>query len=583
MADMSYWERAQQNRVSRRRLLASAGALAAGLGSLSILGCGGGGEGGGGGGGSSGLGAVKPSEGAKGLFDVPQATRGGVFVRSSSGDPTVGWDPHATISFLMGDACDPIHAKLTRHDYRLTPPYFEGNEEAIMGEAAESWETPDPLTYIYHMRPNFKWPDAAPVNGRLVSAKDVEYSFKRALSPGSVVQNYVFDPIDSVTSVDDKTLRITLNRPQWRFALDLDSYNTFILPEGYAEYHKGDIKSSETAFGAGAWTLDEYRPGVLIRYVPNPNYREVFGIPYFDELQHRIFADAAARLEAFRAKQIFEYGIGVGQLEPLRAARPDMKTRLDRMAPTSCTAMFFQMRQAPWTDVRVRRALSVSTDRDALAKTQGFPAKWESGPVTWVNTNWKYDPDTMPADIRQWLQHDPQKARQLLNAAGIAEGAEYLVNYYPYSTSYAPNYQLFSDMWSKAGVKTKVKTWEYNDWIANAYVGDYTDILFGPDNLDRLTQMVYDRLSPGSNRNHSNVNDPNVKKLLDDFGAASDPQKARDIIREIQTISVDQAYAVYMPQAYSPNAWDPRLNNYEGHNGFAYHSGFRAAFLWFSA
>ena len=95
-------------------------------------------------------------------------------------------------------------------------------------------------------------------------------------------------------------------------------------------------------------------------------------------------ADSAASLEAFRAKQLTQIGIGAGQLEPLRAARPDMKTRLDRYAPTSCNPLFFNTRKPQFQDVRLRRAFSLATDRDGWGKTQNFGYKWESGPITWV-------------------------------------------------------------------------------------------------------------------------------------------------------------------------------------------------------
>jgi ABC-type transport system substrate-binding protein len=197
--------------------------------------------------------------------------------------------------------------------------------------------------------------------------------------------------------------------------------------------------------------------------------------------------------------------------------------------------------------------------------------------------DWKLDPDKMPSEVRQWLLFDPQKARQLLNAAGISEDREFELNYHRYSASYESNSQVIMDWWSKAGIKTKVKVWEYNNWISTAYLGEYKDLLYGPDMLDRVTQMVKDRLYPGNNRNHSNINDQNVKKLIDDFGAAPDVARAKEILNEIQTISVDQAYAIYNPQSEAPVAWDPRLNNYEGHNAFNYQNGYRAAFQWFTA
>ena len=54
-------------------------------------------------------------------------------------------------------------------------------DEAIAGQLAESWENPDPLTYIFKIRDGVFWHDKAPVNGRQLTAHDVAYSWQRLL------------------------------------------------------------------------------------------------------------------------------------------------------------------------------------------------------------------------------------------------------------------------------------------------------------------------------------------------------------------------------------------------------------------
>ena len=50
---------------------------------------------------------------------------------------------------------------------------------AIRGALAESWEQPDPLTYVFNIRKGVHWHNKAPVNGRELTAEDVEYNFHR--------------------------------------------------------------------------------------------------------------------------------------------------------------------------------------------------------------------------------------------------------------------------------------------------------------------------------------------------------------------------------------------------------------------
>ena len=56
---------------------------------------------------------------------------------------------------------------------------------AITGGLAESWEQPDPATYVFKIRPGVHWHDKAPMNGRALTAKDIEYNYHRYLALGS--------------------------------------------------------------------------------------------------------------------------------------------------------------------------------------------------------------------------------------------------------------------------------------------------------------------------------------------------------------------------------------------------------------
>jgi len=518
------------------------------------------------------------------VFAVPEGKRGGTFTRPGL-DPTTGWDPHATISYLTNNVAEPMGIKLVRHDYRKTPPFFSGNEELIVGELAEKWESPDPLTYNFTLRKGINWPDQEPMKGGPITAQDVKYAFEHAKAPTSQTQEYVFNNIKSVTAVDDYTVQIKANYPNWRFAIDLDSYNTIITPKGVYEWAgSGGMKDPTKARGGGPWMLEDYKPGSVIKWKVNENYRKVFGVPYFDHHNTAILANGAPTLQAFIAKTINVYSASTGELEPAKKARPDTKMVEEFYAPTNTNALFMKVTQKPFDDVRVRRALSMSVDRAGWGKTLQVANKWESGPITWGFPTWKLDHTKMPADTSKWLKYDPAEAKKLVEAAGISVGTEYLMHMYPYNATYTPESQLLIDSMKKIGITAKLKVYEYNNWLSTAYIGKYNDLLYGPDNLDRITQQLADRLQRGSSRNHSDVADDTTDKLLKDFQAAKGPAEAKPISDNIQIRSVDQAYAVYRPQPVTPHFWDANLQNYGEKGDFAlyYQDSYRAAFMWWS-
>jgi len=564
-----YWRR-DLVKLNRRTFLRSAGA--GGVGAAAFLaGCRGTGSAPAGGG----PGVGTPTSSA--IFAVPEAKRGGT-INNVGFDPTTGWDTLKSISYLTHLATEPMSIKLIRHDYRKQ---WRGNEESVIGELAEKWESPDPLTYNFILRKGVNWPNQEPMMGRPVTAKDVAYTITRAKAPDAVVQEWVFNNIKSATAIDDSTVQFKLNYPHWRWAFDLDSYNTKILPEGVYEWSGGDLKDATKARGGGPWTLEEYRPNSVMRYKPNENYRKVFGIPYADHLNVALILPGSPRVQAFVSKQIDYLSPTAGDFETARKARSDAKVLDTRYAATQTNALFMKTTEKPWDDLRLRRALSMAVDREGWGKTLRFEYKLESGPVTWGYPTWKLALDKMPADVSKWAKYDVAEAKKLVEAAGVSASTSFEMHMYPYDPTYTPEAQFLIESLAKIGVTAKLKVYEYNNWVTTAYLGKYSGLLYGPDNLDRLTQQFADRLLKNSSRNHSVVQDEGVQKLLADFAAAKGPDEAKAVSEKIQMRSIDQAFAVYRPQPVSPEMWDPSIQNYDGVQAILYDgAGYRDAYVW---
>ena len=91
---------------------------------------------------------------------------------------------------------------------------------AMKPNLAESWETPDPTTIVINIRPGVRWHNKAPMNGRELTAQDVEYNFHRYTGLGSgFTEPSPFDPMnaatwESITATDDSTVVFKLKAPR---------------------------------------------------------------------------------------------------------------------------------------------------------------------------------------------------------------------------------------------------------------------------------------------------------------------------------------------------------------------------------
>ena len=570
MESNSYWSRSGRRDFLRYSALTGAGAAAF------LVGC----RGSAPAPKAAGTGATAPTASA-GVYAVPEAKRGGAITIVGPGEPTTGWDPQGTIAFQTCTYTDTMGIKLTRHDYRKTPPWKSGAEELIIGELAEKWESPDPLTYNFTIRKGINWPNQEPMNGAPITTADVQYTFEHAKLPTSVVQQYVFSNIKSVTAVDGQTVQFKLNAPQWLFPNDLDSYNTLIVPKGIYEWAgKDGLKSAEKTRGGGPWLLDDYQPGTVIRFKPNEAYRKVFGIPYVDRLIVPILASGAPQLQSFVSKQSQFFAAGAGQLDTVKSARPDAKFISDVYAPANTNVLTNKTSEKPFDDVRVRRAISMAIDREGWGKALQVQYKAESGPVTWGYPQWKLDPAKMPAATQAWLKYDQAEAKKLLSAAGFSSSTEHLVHMYPYDDSYTPQVTFLMDSLSKVGVTTKLKVYEANNWATTANVGQYTGFRYGPANLDRISQQFLERYLKGSQRNHWDITSDEDQQLIKSFWSAKGQPEAKAVADTIQTKSVDQAWGVWRPQPVSPVLWDAAVQNYEGAGAVNYQTLYRSAFYW---
>jgi peptide/nickel transport system substrate-binding protein len=199
-------------------------------------------------------------------------------------------------------------------------------------------------------------------DGKPVTADDLIYSFTRMLDPelalfGGAALRPIMKPT-GVTKVDDRTVDIKLDQLVANFNEALCAYTAGIVPEGYERF-AGD---PTTQNGTGPFKLQEFEVGVQSIHTRNENYWQP-GKPYFDEVHLIDFADNDAMINALLADQI-----DCAQDVPSTAV-DTLKNQgmgvLDASGGGWLT-IIMAVDQEPFTDVRVRQAMRLIVDRQAM-------------------------------------------------------------------------------------------------------------------------------------------------------------------------------------------------------------------------
>src|SRR4029077_1735586 len=177
---------------------------------------------------------------------------------------------------------------------------------------------------------------------------------------------------DKVEAGDRYTVRFTLSEP---FAWFLDMVASpiaggIVARECVEKW--GDLKKPEAVIGTGPWMLESYRPNVSLTMVRHPGYF-VPGLPYIDRVELLVEEDNASRTSAFLAGK---YDLGwefpgtinrtdwVQIKDTLRQKRPNLKSVYSPSAVMSHLSM--RTDGKPFSDVRVRQAMSLAIDRSAI-------------------------------------------------------------------------------------------------------------------------------------------------------------------------------------------------------------------------
>jgi peptide/nickel transport system substrate-binding protein len=345
--------------------------------------------------------------------DLSKAKRGGQASFAYTNVPQ-NLDLHKIVSPTLGMAATLSFNRLIRHksDSSVSPETY-----TVTDDLASSWEQPDATTYVFKLRPGVKWQNRPPYNGRPLVARDVIRSYERQQTKNaSFIWAYLLAFVDTMTAVDDQTVRITAKEP---FAGALDSlalYQSPILPMDSVDSF-GSLEKLESWVGTGPFNLTEWKPGVGFSFERNPDYFEQ-GYPYLDRVELKEMLDDSARLAAFLAGEIDQAeGFQPELQDTVRKGQP--KAQLLKFSAIGGTSYAWTQKKGPFKDARVRKAWDLLVDREKMiASLTGGEADMRVSPLSSGFPEFTRS----QADIKKDARFDLAEAKKLLEASGNGSG-----------------------------------------------------------------------------------------------------------------------------------------------------------------
>ncbi len=430
---------------------------------------------------------------------------------------------------------------------------FDENGE-IEYRAAESYEVnEDSTVWTFHLRGGAVWSDGTPV-----TSQDFSNTIARALKPesGSGYANYLF-PIKNAEAVyngeadieslgvdtpDDDTLTFTLVKPCVYF-LDLLRLPVY-TPSCSAYAHDasdGWDKSPETSVANGPYYLDEYVPEQYFVLKKNTRYWNADEIK-LDKITYRFFADQQSMANAYETGEV---DVATG----LQSSVMELYEGKDDLYITDTIAtryIYPNLNVKPLDDVRVRKALNLAIDREALCKIVGD----DTEPT--VNFIARYMKDRQTGEYfvdgaQKPFEEDVEEARRLLAEAGYPDGKGFpeLTYHYPTLEMDSDTAQVIQEQLKKnlnIDIKLNAQELQVNYTERRAGRFDLCRMNWTADFADPYTYLSM--LLSNSTYNCSGIRDVEYDRLVEQSDTETDPVKRAQLMHEAEQLAVGEQFYI---------------------------------------
>ena len=477
-------------------------------------------------------------------------TRGGKMVYARYAD-SLFLDP------VLNDANVDIWVLTNLYDTLLQPT--ADGKGVNPGLATAYKVSDDGLTFTLTLRQGTKFSDGSPI-----TADDVKWNLDRARNPKEGIWNFILESIDSVEITAPDTVVLHLKHPDPTLAAGLATFNTGILPMKLFEATPGateDDKAkafAEHPVGSGPFMFDSWQRGTQMVIKRNPYYWQMGAdgkpLPYLDEVDFPIIPDDATRILKLQAGEVD----GAELIPYARVHELQADPNLNMELFPSTKVEFITMNVRPkltdgstniLADPKVRQALNYAVDKPALIKIVTFDVGKPT--VSYMSSATPLVYDNGPA-----YPYDPAKAKDLLKAAGIPDGAEIHSFALAGSADETAILSTLQQMWGAVGIKLVIDQVDNATRTAKYRAGDFqmrcslwTDDIADPS---EITSYAADFRNIQSL--HSGYENKDIEGWYDAGQKEPDPAKRADIYKQIQQAYMADAPIVFLYQSPYPVA-----------------------------
>ena len=487
------------------------------------------------------------------------ALAGAVTLRWAAQSDVMTLDPHAQNHTATSGILQHAYEGLVRYD----------KDFQIEPALASSWTMNSPTEWRFVLRKGVKFHDGSPF-----TAEDVVFSFERVKESNSSMSIYV-NGIKEIRKVDDFTVDFMLERPVPILLRNIVDFR--IVSRAWATKNKTekaqDLKSKEDTFasrnanGTGSYTIKSWAPEQRIVMERNTawwdkapgNVDEVIYTPIRQD-ETRIAALLSGEVDLVTDPPTHD----IARLRQNKALKildgPETRTIFVGLDQFSDELRYSTVRgRNPFKDIRVRKALNLATDADAIRRNtmQGLSIPAAIIVAPGVN-GWSQELDKRePVDLKL--------ARTLLTEAGYPEGFDFTLD--------CPNNRYVNDeeicealvgMWARIGVKARLNAMPFANYIpkldkleTSAYMLGWGATTY--DALNSLQSLVRTRAngSDGS-YNMGRISNPKIDALIDAAKSEADQSKRDAMLKEALQLTAQNYY--YIPIHHQVRPWAMKKN-----------------------
>ncbi|GAK04531.1 oligopeptide ABC transporter, periplasmic oligopeptide-binding protein OppA [Geomicrobium sp. JCM 19037] len=461
------------------------------------------------------------------VSDDGAAGDGGELVIALSADG-VSLDPH-------GQNDNPS-AKYRSLIYETLMTFDPETYELVPG-LAEEYEQIDETTFEFTLHEGVEFH-----NGEELTADDVVATFDRMLDPDIAAPSvFLFEMIDSVEAIDEYTVQMTTEFPFAPLLSHLAHNAGGIISETAIEQdYAGEINLDvgEGEAGTGQFVFDEWNEGSNLRMLNNENY---WGEPAnIDSVYFEVIGEDSTRMGSLSNGEVHVADL----IQPALADQVDAfdNASLVSVPSLSLTYVGINTEVEPFDDVRVRQAISLAIDNDALVEGiyegYGEPAK---GPIN--DLVFGYDPDIDD------IGYDPERAQELLEEAGLEDGFEFTLLMNSDNPVREQTAVLIQDQLSEIGVTASLENVEWGAYLDQTGEGDSEMFVLGwvtvTGDADYGMYSLFHSSQHGNAGNRSFYTNEEVDDLLDQARQATDDDERLELYSQVQEILVEEAPMLY--------------------------------------